>query len=47
MEPFFPDQLFQDWLSGAGVGDLTWDPSLGMGGCAFIKETGIIYVVDI
>jgi ATP-dependent Lon protease len=31
MEPFFPDQLFQDWLSGAGVGDLTWDPSSWIG----------------
>lgn len=27
MEPLFPDQLFQDWLSGAGVGDLSWDPT--------------------
>jgi len=31
MEPFFPDQQFQDWLSGAGVADLTWDPSSWIG----------------
>lgn len=31
MEPLFPDQLFQDWLSGTGVGDLTWDPSSWIG----------------
>jgi ATP-dependent Lon protease len=31
MEPSFPDQLFQDWLSGTGIGDLTWDPSSWIG----------------
>ncbi len=31
METPLPDQLFQDWLSGASVGDLAWDPSSWIG----------------
>jgi ATP-dependent Lon protease len=31
MEPLLPDQQFQDWLSGAGVGDLSWDPTSWIG----------------
>jgi len=31
MEPSLPDQQFQDWLSGVGVGDLSWDPTSWIG----------------
>jgi ATP-dependent Lon protease len=27
MESHLPDQLFQDWLGGVGIGDLSWDPA--------------------
>ncbi len=31
MEPSAPDQRFQDWLSGTGTGDLSWDPGNWIG----------------
>ncbi len=31
MEPSLPDQQFQDWLSGVGIGDLSWDPTSWIG----------------
>jgi ATP-dependent Lon protease len=31
MESHLPDQLFQDWLGGAGIGDLSWDPASWIG----------------
>ena len=31
MGPHLPDRLFQDWIGGAGIGDLTWDPASWIG----------------
>lgn len=31
MKPSLPNRQFQDWLSGAGVGDLSWDPTNWIG----------------